>query len=414
MLGDLRADGVICFGGGDWWYHNRAHIDMQVLRRYAADVPVVYVNSLVVQSPQLKRGSRLLSKVMRKGRSILKGLQKVDHNFWVFSPLVIPAHTRRIARAINNVLMTSQMAVIRAVTGIRRPLVWLTCPTATDCAVGLTRERLVYQRADRWEEFPNVNSAMVRRLDQTAKQVADLTVFVNEELFEEERAECKAALYLDHGVDFDRFAQAELDPYVPADIRDIPHPIIGFFGGIDSHTSDVALIERVVTAAPDLTFVFIGSASTDCSGFESRPNVCMLGRKEYELIPHYGKCFDVAIMPWNQNEWIRACNPIKLKEYLALGKPIVSRPFPQLQRYADLVYQAVSPEEFCASLERALAEESPELVSRRRARVCSDTWSAKAATVLEHLRVLRRPASEVRSESSCGRIMKSRRFGAHD
>lgn len=97
-------------------------------------------------------------------------------------------------------------------------------------------------------------------------------------------------------------------------------PVVGFFGGLDDHTSDIALVTEAARRATDMTFVFVGSVSADVSGLRALPNVQLLGQRPYEQIPHYGKCFDVAIMPWRQNRWIQACNPIKLKEYLAVGE----------------------------------------------------------------------------------------------
>ena len=111
----------------------------------------------------------------------------------------------------------------------------------------------------------------------------------------------------------------------------------------------------------------------------------MLGQKPYEQIPHYGKCFDVGIMPLRQNRWIQACNPIKFKEYLALGKPIVSTPFTELQKYRDVVYLANTPEEFAKCLEKALAEDSPEHVAASRKKVKTSTWDSKAKLVLDEL-----------------------------
>ena len=101
--------------------------------------------------------------------------------------------------------------------------------------------------------------------------------------------------------------------------------------------------------------------------------------------PHYGKCFDAAIMVWRRNRWIEGCNPIKLKEYLALGKPVVSTPFPQLQQYSDVVYQAATPKEFAARVKQALAEDSPERVTARREAIRDATWDAKAELVLQEL-----------------------------
>jgi hypothetical protein len=109
----------------------------------------------------------------------------------------------------------------------------------------------------------------------------------------------------------------------------------------------------------------------------------MLGYKPYSQIPHYGKCFDVAVMPWRQNGWIEACNPIKLKEYLALGKPIVSTPFKELRQYDGLVYTAVKPDLFAACIHTALREDNPQRVAARQNKVKTATWQHKAKLLSE-------------------------------
>jgi glycosyltransferase involved in cell wall biosynthesis len=243
----------------------------------------------------------------------------------------------------------------------------------------------VYQRTDRFEEYPNIDAARVRAYDATLKREADLTVYVSRSLYEEERQQCRTAIYLDHGVDFDLFATAADDPRIPEDMSNIRHPVAGYFGGIDSHTSDVPFLEKLVTLVPEYSFVFVGSASSDVNGLLKSGNIRMLGQKVYEQVPHYGKCFDVAIMVWRRNRWIAGCNPIKLKEYLALGKPVVSTPFPQLQQYQDVVYQAATPEEFAACLRRAIAEDGPNRIAARREKVKDASWEGKAGLVLRTL-----------------------------
>lgn len=381
----MKPIDVLCFGGGDWWYHNRAHIDMQLIRRFARHGTTLYVNSIVIQKPKIGRNSSFLEKLIRKTKSIMRGLQRSGEGFWVYSPITLPVHHISWARPLNDLLLTVQIRNIVRKLGMHGPLVWVACPGACNCATRLKKGRLVWQRTDRWEEFPNVDADTIKRYDQQLKAKADMTVFVSTVLYEEERNQCRKALYLDHGVDYDMFAHAHKEQNVPHDMANIRKPIAGFFGGIEDHTSDIDLIKDVVARLPEVSFVFIGKALADCSTLMSKRNVWLLGQKPYEQIPHYGKCFDVAIMPWRQNRWIQACNPIKLKEYLALGKPIVSTSFPELKKYRDVVYEAKTPVEFAGQIEKALAEDSPQKTAQRRKRVQDTTWDRKAELVLKEL-----------------------------
>ena len=376
-----RTD-VVCFGGGDWWYHNRAHIDMQLMRRFAKKGTVVYINSIVIQKPRLGKGGNLGRKIVRKFKSILKGVKDSGQGFWVYTPKTLPVHHIRWLRPINEMLLRMQVNGIIRKLKISNPLVWVACPGACDTALRLNKSKLVWQRTDRWEEFPNVDSKIVKEYDHKLKQNADLTVFVSNLLFSEEGKDCKKALYLDHGVDYETFAKAEEKPDKPADIANIKRPIAGFFGGIDTHTSDIPFLEKVVDTLPDVSFVFIGSSSCDCSGLLSKKNVWMLGQKPYEDIPHYGKCFDVSIMAWNRNRWIEGCNPVKLKEYLALGKPVVSTPFVELQKYRDVVYEASTPQDFASCIVAAINEDNAQRVAERRKKVQQSSWDEKARMVL--------------------------------
>ncbi len=380
---------VLCFGGEDWWYHNRAHIDMQLMRRFAKLGKTLYVNSIVMQKPSFKKatagGKSLGHKIVRKTRSIMRGLQLSDAGFWVYSPLSLPVQHITSLRKVNEALMQRQLSRAVARIGLNDPVIWVACPVASKMATEMAPSKLVYQRTDKFEDYPNIDAETVRKCDMQLKAAADLTIFCSKSLYAEEESQCKKAVYVDHGVDFDAFAGAEKDPNVPPEMASIPRPIVGFFGGIDSHTSNIALVEQLVGLLPDMSFVFVGKESADCSSFKSRENVWMLGHKPYEQIPHYGKCFDVAIMPWRRNSWIEACNPIKFKEYLALGKPIVTTPFSQLAGHDNLLYQARNPEQFAEQIRRAIAENNPDRIKARRQKVRSATWDSRAQQVLNEL-----------------------------
>ena len=381
----MKKNDVICFGGEDWWYKNRGHIDMQLMRRFSKIGVTVYVNSIVMQKPKLSQVGKLVEKLVRKAKSIFTGLKKSDAGFWVYSPFTLPVHHIAWARPLNEMILHYQVRRVVQKLSLNDPIIWVACPAACDTAMKMKKSFLVYQRTDRFEEYPNVDRDIVSKYDEKLKASADLTLFVNSSLFKEERSQCKNAFFLDHGVDYDMFAMAEQNPDKPEDIANIPKPIVGFFGAIDGHTSDMAFVEKVVDLLPHISFVFVGEASSDITGLQKRTNVWFLGQKPYEQIAHYGKCFDVAIMPWRQNRWIEACNPIKLKEYLALGKPIVSTPFTELQKYLDVAYVAKTPKVFAECIEEALAEDNPNQIAARRKMVEKATWDSKAQLVLDAL-----------------------------
>jgi len=376
----------LCFGGEDWWYHNRAHTDMQLMRRFARTGTALYVNSIMMRKHKIIGGSRFTEKLVRKVRSILKGLKESGAGFWVYSPFTLPVHHISWARPFNETVLRFQIRRMLRKLRMKTPVVWVVCPAACDSAIKMNRAKLVYQRTDRFEDDPNVDRDTILAYDRKLKAAADVTVYVNRLLYDQEADQCRKALFLDHGVDYEMFATAELASDVPADIADIKKPVVGYFGALDGHKLDTGFLEAVADRLPDASFVFIGKPSVDCSVLSTRKNVWMLGQKTYEEIPHYGKCFDVAILPWRVNKWTEAANPIKLKEYLALGKPIVSTPaFTELQEYDDVVYEAETPEEFAECIEKAYSEDSPDLVGKRRAKVSRASWDSKAELVLGEL-----------------------------
>lgn len=386
---DIQKTDVICFGGEDWWYHNRGHVDMQLMRRFARIGTTLYVNSIVMQKLTMNKntggGRGFAQRLVRKTKSIFRGLRKSEAGFWVYSPFTLPIHHLAWARPKNEMILRRQIRYISHRLSLDNPIVWVACPAACDTAIKLGRRLLVYQRTDRYEEYPNVDSNVVKTYDRKLKAAADLTVFANRMLFEEEANQCKKAFYLDHGVDYELFSTAEQNPYKPKEIADIPKPVVGFFGSINNHTSNMALVEKVAELLPDVSFVFIGKIAVDVSGLQDRKNTWLLGQKPYEQIPHYGKCFDVAIMPWRQNRWIEGCNPIKLKEYLALGKPVVSTPFPELEKYLDVVLVAEKPEEFAECIKKALVEDNNERIVARKKKVENASWDSKAQLLFEAL-----------------------------
>jgi glycosyltransferase involved in cell wall biosynthesis len=170
----------------------------------------------------------------------------------------------------------------------------------------------------------------------------------------------------------------------------LPRPRIGFIGGIDAHTFDPPLFLKVAEALADCHFMIIGGCSLP-EGWCPLPNVSFLGRKPYDEVAAYMAAADVLIMPWNRSEWIKACNPIKLKEYLATGRPVVTTDFQALDDWRDLVRVAEGADAFAAAIRQALA--TPYDAGAARARVAGESWDAKVDRLANALTALAGPAA---------------------
>lgn len=376
----------VVFGGIDWWYHNRAHIDPQLTRRFAKKGKTLYINSIVMTKFKTGEKKMFLKKVKRKLKSIFTGLKKTEEGFWVYSPFSMPVHHIFLAKWLNDILLSFQIRVVTYKLGINNPVVIIANPAAVDVALRMKKLRLIYQRTDRFEEADGVDVDVILKCDRKLKAKSDLTFYVNNMIYNEELSQCKRAIFLDHGVDFDKFALADRDSFIPAEMTNIPKPIIGYFGTIYKNSVDIELAAKVADLLPGMSFVYIGTLYEKYSNLSEKNNVWMLGQKTYDEIPHYGKCFDVAILPWNRNRWTEASNPIKVKEYLALGKPFVCTPyFSELENYRDVAYVGESPKEFAECIKKALQEDSLDKIEYRRKKIEPDTWDSKAEYLLKQI-----------------------------
>ncbi len=388
VLGAPPADGVVCFAGVDWWYHNRGHSECQIMRRLASRATVLWINSIGMRLPTREKTELTGRRYIRKARSMLKGLRRDESGMWVYTPLFLPRYDER-AVAINGALLRAQAAALQRLLGIRRPSAWLTIPTAIAAVEKGRWQTVVFNRSDDFSRFPEADGAFIRGLERRCLARAEHTLYVNRELFDRERGEAHDARWLGHGVDFSHFAAAY--PPTPGScpdiLRDLPRPLVGFYGALDNYTVDLDLMIKVARSLKQGTMVVIGPQAMDIGRLVAEPNVRWFPPIPYADVPKHAAQFDVALMPWLDNEWIRGCNPIKLKEYLAIGFPIVSIRFGELQRYENVVHAASGHEEFIAAVHRALSERDPSMIERRRATVLGDSWDALSEKVGDLLNV---------------------------
>lgn len=297
-------------------------------------------------------------------------------DFYVYSPVVLPLYGSAAGRFIGTALVRAQVAVVRWWLRIEDPAVIVTPPTAWPAVVTMRRRCLVFNRSDKQSAFAEADAKTLDRYEEFLLRAADTVLYVSHTLqLDDAPIVGSRALHLGHGVDVDLFDPATVPA---AELDGLPRPRIGYFGTLRDHTVDGDLLLRVAKDFPDATVVVVGPSTMDLSLLEAQPNVRIFGAQDHERIPAFGVGFDVAIMPWLDNEWIRNCNPIKLKEYLALGLPVVSTYFPEAERWP--VRTARTADEFVAEVRAALSD--PGDPALRRAAVAGDSWKSRGEALL--------------------------------
>lgn len=379
------------FGGIDWWYHNAGHSDVQIAKQLAKDHKVLWVNSIGMRAPMPGKTDLVVTRYLRKLKSTLRTVRTDDTGIKVMSPIFLPAYSEAAIRR-NGALINAEVRLVLKTMGIKNPAAFITVPTAVDAVLGRDYTRVIFNRSDVFSAFPDVDSETIGKAERRLLHEADEVMFVNHGLMELEAPETKAHRFLGHGVDVDHFSTARPlggpPGTPPATLADLPRPLIGFYGALDDYTVDLDLFVQVANRLPDASVVVLGPKQMDVSALDAAPNIHYLGPIPYPELPAYAAEFDVGLMPWLQTEWIERCNPIKLKEYLTLGFPVVSTPFPELEPYRDFV-TAAAPADFAEAVAAAVdaGPHDPANVAARRDLMGHSTWGAISDQVKQALKL---------------------------
>jgi glycosyltransferase involved in cell wall biosynthesis len=187
-----------------------------------------------------------------------------------------------------------------------------------------------------------------------------------------------------NGAEAGHFEQAVPPQAIPAEVREIPGVVAGYVGTI-SRRLDVALIEKVLEAYPELSVVCIGPTEIDLAPWRGIDRLHFLGARPYDDLPHYLARFQVLLIPHVLDEFVQAMNSVKVYEYLATGKPVVATALRELEPLRKVCYVAADDESFIAAVGTALAEgQEPErdtLPAQRRRVARKNTWDSRVAQI---------------------------------
>jgi glycosyltransferase involved in cell wall biosynthesis len=374
----LEGRDIVCFSH-DW--NGDPLSKTHLMRLLARNNRVLWVNSIGYRAPTVSRADA--GRIVKKLLAAATPVREVEPNLFVLSPLAVPAYGIAAVRALNASLLRLQVRMAMRRLGFRRPINWTFNPAAGLLAGSLGETVLIYHCVDEYTAFSGVPSAALARLEENLLRRADAVVVSAERLYRSKAALNPRTALVRHGVDFEHFRRA-LDPETraPEEIAGLPRPVIGYFGLIGRDWIDMDVLTHVARRFAHGSLVMLGKATMDVSALARLPNVHLLGRKPYAVLPAYCRGFDVALIPFPVSEVTLNANPLKAREYLAAGLPVVSTPIPEVEVLGQCRIGA-GPEEFTRQVEEAIREPGPSAARSETMR--EHGWQARLDEIVGHL-----------------------------
>jgi glycosyltransferase involved in cell wall biosynthesis len=276
---------------------------------------------------------------------------------------------------------------------VRDAVLWVYAPDAGRILGKLGESCSVYYCADDWaaqDQWWN-RAVDIRKREEELGAKADLIVGTSTKIVKRWSQIHPNAIFVSNGADVASFKEAR-DPALqePEDMRAIPGPRIGYIGYVDSRF-DTTLYEKLSESRPDWSFVIVGplnAMNMDLTKLRKMPNVFFLGGRARAQLPAYLKSFDVCTIPYILNTLSESIFPLKLFEYLAAGRPIVTTLLPELLPYRNYIRAAGTPDEFEHSLQLSLTDPLPQASE---AFLDENSWDTKADLLwgrISHLHAL--------------------------
>ena len=346
--------------GEDWGGHPSSSQHLITGLMATQQCPIHWVNSIGLRQPSCcaRDAKRLINKLSHWFGRTTPGSNSAGSTqqpIKVIQPKTLPAPQSDWARAMASHFLSKQL---QASTQCQHDIIWTSLPTAIDTINKLPHRGLVYYAGDDFGALAGVDHQTVLQREHTLLNQADLVIAASDSLkriLQQRAPKQRNIKVLPHGVDLTLFQT----PTTRA--RDLPdHPLIAGFYGSLSNWIDQPLLCHVMQAMPHWQFVFVGQIETDIRALQAQPNFVHLPAKPHHQLPSYSQHWQAALLPFVDNRQIRACNPLKLREYLATGTPVVSTPFSALVPYLNSVHIADDAALFIQQL-RAIEQKDPKI-----------------------------------------------------
>lgn len=322
-----------------------------------------------------------------KGHDIVYGditsaCYKKTSKIYVYSSIDSFYSWKKVARELRRLEKKLQLQNI---------ILWSYNPMFTEFIGTLREELFIFDTVDNWMEHPQYTKLIpkqtLKEKYQTISDKADVIFTVSEELkaFYRDRGRIDGVHWVPNGVDYEHFTNQDIITQ-ETELDFISKPIIGYIGTIEDRL-DFDLITYIAEHNPNAVLALCGPiwksvASRVKRIKEQYSNVITTGRIPYAKAPAYINRFTVGIIPHKINAFIKSTNPMKMYEFLAAGKPIVSTPGAGVGEFKHIITITNDYKGFDTAIKEELEGDTIKKVLKRKEIVKPHSWDARVAAML--------------------------------
>jgi glycosyltransferase involved in cell wall biosynthesis len=387
----LKDHNIVYFGPEKWdgMWRNRHQLMSRFARfnRVLYVEPVLFLNKLRHQLQQGDFGRIDFWKAVHRSR-----IRKISESLHVYSsPAYIPVSGRFPLDKLSwwgwKMLLNRTLHTM----GLNRPIIWLSKPDMAHY-LGVLNEKLsIYHVVDEYVAYGNMTEETTKNIQSAEKDLlsrVDLSIVVSKQLFESKGTFNEHTYLIPNGVDYEAYENASRSRQpLPFDVADLSRPIIGYSGLISSRL-DLNLLMNIAEIHPEWSLVLVGGTNEGWSDstyeqLQRMRNVHFLGLKDVSRMPYYVKAFDVCVIPYGMNKQAENLSPLKLYDFLAMGKPIVTTHFPAAREFQHVIHIAESKDSFIRLIELSLKENDDVLFTRRKKIASQNTWDHRIYQISE-------------------------------
>ncbi|HYJ84899.1 MAG TPA: glycosyltransferase [Pyrinomonadaceae bacterium] len=386
----LTGRDIIYISSIEWSFLWQPHQEI-ALRLARAGNRILYIENTGVRAPGLGDAGRVVARLKSWVGSLKsRGVREVAAGVYVCSPLILPPFGTGLRKFVNRHLLLPLIRRVFRKLDMRDVIIWSYLPTDTvlDLIKLLRTQRggtIYYCMAD----FPKLtpDSAQIAATESVLVEQSDL-VFANCTTISKRLSKRGKQVHVfPPGVDLAAFplsfdsSDNPRGPQPVLKIETLKHPVIGYIGGLHRHV-DFDMIVKMANARPDWSWVFVGPLQASTEKLEGCRNIYLEGAKPHEELAGCLQRFDVCIVPYLRSAYTETVVPVKVNEYLAAGKPVVSTDLPTVsefnERHNILITTKNTRDDFLKGIEQALElPNDPEAIARRREVAALCDWNVQ-------------------------------------